>query len=138
VARPVRRPPLLGAEGRILSVVLTWVAAFVAFTLFYKGLPRGRVGWGASVRASLAAVLLWEAVRRLFGGIMIRSPAYGLLTGTLAGLVAFLLWIYFGVMVILLGAEIAAVLNGSRGSVRGPAGARLDRSVIRALDSARP
>ena len=42
------------------------------------------------------------------------SHAFGLLTGTLAGTVAVLLWIYVSVAILLMGAELAAVLNGNR------------------------
>jgi uncharacterized BrkB/YihY/UPF0761 family membrane protein len=37
-----------------------------------------------------------------------------MLTGTLAGVVSLLLWIYTAAAICILGAELAAVLNGSR------------------------
>jgi len=52
-----------------------------------------------------------EGARRLFGGLLLRSPAFGLLTGTLAGTVAFLLWVYTAVAIVLLGAEFAALVH---------------------------
>jgi len=88
--------------------------AFAAFTLLYKILPRGRVRWRIAAGASAACVVLWEVARRIFGGLLERSPGYGLLTGSLAGIVAFLLWVYTAVALLLFGAEVAAVLNGNR------------------------
>ena len=81
----------------------------------------GRVAWGASARAAIPAVLLWEAARLGFGGLLLRSPLYGLLTGTLAGIVTLLVWIYVAVVLALYGAEVAALLNGSRSRRAPPA-----------------
>ena len=92
------------------------VATLLAFTAFYKLLPRGVVRWRAAGTGGLLALVLWECARRLFTTLLARSPAFGLLTGTLAGVVAFLAWIYTAVAIVLLGAELSAVLNGNRGS----------------------
>lgn len=92
------------------------VATLLAFTAFYKLLPRGAVRWRAAGTGGLLALVLWECARRLFTTLLARSPAFGLLTGTLAGVVAFLAWIYTAVAIVLLGAELSAVLNGNRGS----------------------
>ena len=45
---------------------------------------------------------------------MDRIDVFAHVTGTLAGMVAFLLWIYVSVAIVLVGAELAAVLNGNR------------------------
>jgi uncharacterized BrkB/YihY/UPF0761 family membrane protein len=89
-------------------------AAFLAFAVLLKLLPRGRVRWGCTVPAAAVALVLWELARSTFGKILLQSPAFGLLTGALAGIVAFLVWIYTAVAICLFGAEIAAVLNGNR------------------------
>ena len=65
--------------------------------------------------AAAFSVVALELGRRLFGRLLERSPAFGVLSGSVAGIVAFLLWIYTAVAVVLLGAELAAVLNGNRG-----------------------
>jgi membrane protein len=110
----------LGSYAGLLAV------SFLIFVFFFKFLPRTRVSWRAAAWGGLLALVLWEGARRLFGFVLLRSPALGLLTGTLAGIVTFLLWIYTAVAVVLLGAELAALVNGSRGPAEGE----------RALDSA--
>lgn len=95
----------------------TWTrmgATFAALAFLYKILPRGRVSVRAACQAAGISTLFWELARRLFGVVLDRSPGYGILTGSLAGIVAFLLWVYTASAVVLLGAEIAAVLNGNR------------------------
>jgi membrane protein len=90
------------------------LATFLVFAAFYKLLPRGTVAWGSAARGAAVALGLWECARRLFTMVLARSPAFGLVTGTVAGVVAFLAWIYTAVAVVLLGAELSAVLNGNR------------------------
>ena len=63
---------------------------------------------------AVMATVGWEGARQLFGLLLQSSPAFGLLTGTLAGVLAFLFWIYTGLAIVLLGAQFAAVLNGDR------------------------
>ncbi len=103
-----------GARELRLTAAVYPAVSFLAFFFFYKVLPRGRVRWSSAAGSALFSVLLWEAARRTFGGMILRSHAYGLATGTLAGVVAFLLWVYAGVAVTLLGAELCALLNGNR------------------------
>jgi membrane protein len=87
---------------------------FVVFTLFYKWLPRGKVAWSAAGRAAAVAVVLWDFARRFFGGLLASSPAFGLFSGALAGIVAVMGWVYVAVAVTIYGAEVAALLNGNR------------------------
>ena len=100
--------------GTLLSYLALLAASYLTFLLFFKWLPRTRVSWRAAGAGALLSVVLWDGARRLFGGILLRSPAFGLLTGTLAGIVGFLLWIYTAVAIFLLGAELAALVNRSR------------------------
>jgi membrane protein len=109
--------PWLGPLGRAISYAVHLGLNFGAFAAFYKVLPRGRVRWHAVGWSAATAVALWEAARRVFGRLLLDTPAYGEVTGTLAGIVAVLLWIYTAVAVTLYAAEVAAVLNGNRDSV---------------------
>jgi membrane protein len=107
-------PAFLSPRAHVVSAAALLIVTFVVFTLFYKWLPRGKVSWAAAARAAVVAVVLWEGARRAFGGLLARSPAFGLFSGALAGIVAVLGWIYVAVAVTIYGAEVAAILNGSR------------------------
>ena len=115
-------PPVFGAGVRWLSYLAMLLVAFATFTAFYKMLPRGRVRWSSAAAGGALALVLWEAARRLFGWFLLKSPTFGLLTGTLAGIVAFLLWTYTAVAVCLYGAEFASILDGRRSGPRAGAG----------------
>ena len=118
-------PRFLSPTARLFSFLGLVAVTFGVFTLFYKTLPRGRVHWGAAARAALIAVVLWEGARQVFGGLLVKSPTFGFLSGALAGIVAFLAWIYVAVVVIIYGAEVASILNGNRRSDAGRAGTGL-------------
>ena len=107
-------PPSLSPRAHFVSMVALLGVSFAVFTLFYKLLPRGKVAWSSSAKAAVVAVVLWEGARRVFGGLLARSPTFGFFTGSLAGIVAFLAWVYVAVAVTIYGAEVAALMNGNR------------------------
>jgi membrane protein len=109
-------PPSLSPRASVVSGTAFLLVTYVVFTLFYKWLPRGRVSWSAAGRAAAVALVLWEGARHLFGSLLARSPAFGFFPGALAGIVAVLGWVYVAVAVTIYGAEVAALLNGSRGN----------------------
>ncbi len=119
--------PLLGQLGEMLglppmpellaylgSALVSPALTFIVFYLFYRFLPSGRVRSGPAAAGALLATVGWEGARQLFAVLLQISPVFGLLAGTLAGVLTFLFWIYTGLAIVLFGAELAAVLNGDR------------------------
>jgi len=96
---------LAGSFSRALIVL----APLALFATFYKVLPRGRVRWRSAGWGALLALALWEAARRVFGRVLVHSPALGLFSGVLSAMVTVLLWVYASVALVLLGAEFAAL-----------------------------
>jgi membrane protein len=126
-------PASFSPRAHFVSSAALLVVTFGVFTLFYKWLPSGKVAWWAAGRAAAVAVVLWEGARHVFGGLLASSPAFGLFSGALAGIVAILGWIYVAVAVTIYGAEVASLLNGGRGEpvVRPPqrsGGSRVTKS----------
>ncbi len=96
---------LAGSLSRSLIVL----APLVLFATFYKILPRGKVRWRSAGWGAWLALVLWEAARRVFGRVLVHSPALGLFSGALSAMVTVLLWVYASVALVLLGAEFAAL-----------------------------
>jgi len=107
-------PPMPDPLAYLASTLVSPTLTFIVFYLFYRLLPSGRVRRGPAAAGAVMATVGWEGARQLFGLLLQSSPAFGLLTGTLAGVLAFLFWIYTGLAIALLGAQFAAVLNGDR------------------------
>jgi membrane protein len=107
-------PPMPDPLAYLGSSLVSPALTFIVFYLFYRLLPSGRVQRGPAAAGAVMATVGWEGARQLFGLLLQSSPTFGLLTGTLAGVLAFLFWIYTGLAIVLLGAQFAAVLNGDR------------------------
>ena len=90
----------------------------VLFTL-YKFIPEVKVYTKGAAIAAAVAALFWEVFKRLFAFYVANISAVGivlsrLLAGTLTSIIFFLLWISFSMVILLWGAELAAVLNERR------------------------
>jgi membrane protein len=88
---------------------------FVLFCL-YKFIPEVKVHTRAAAIAAIISALLWEAFKRLFAFYVAHFSAIGIvlsrfLKGTLTSIIFFLMWISFSLVILLWGAELAAVLN---------------------------
>jgi len=108
-------PPLPAPLTGWLSFALYTVITYSIFVAFYRVLPAGKTQWRSAALGALVALVMWEVARQVFGRLLAGSHSYGLLTGTLAGLVAFLIWVYTAVAILLFGAELAGVVDGRRG-----------------------
>jgi membrane protein len=90
----------------------------VLFTL-YKFIPEVKVYTKGAAIAAAVAALFWEVFKRMFAFYVANFSAVGivlskLLAGTLTSIIFFLLWISFSLVILLWGAELAAVLNERR------------------------
>lgn len=101
------------------------VVSTVMYTLIYRFLPAGRVTWKSAAVGALFSAVAWEIAKKGFAVYLLR-PNHSLYGG-LADLIIFVLWIYYSMMILLLGAEVgstytAEVENARRTSLRRTAG----------------
>jgi membrane protein len=78
--------------------------------LLLRTLPNTRVPARAAMIATLAVTVAWEGARWLFTAYVVTFRTYGSLYGSLGGAVAALVWIYYSMVIFVLGAELAAVV----------------------------
>jgi membrane protein len=117
--------------GRALETLMLRLAPVViellAFTAIYRTVPHRTVHWRHAFAGALLAVVLFEVVKGSLGLFVGNFPAYKVY-GTLAAIPIFLLWIFLGWVVILLGASFASSLSAFRyqpASMRLPEGYEL-------------
>ena len=115
-----------GTAGRLpplLRLPLPFLLTVTGFYFLYAVLPGVRIGPSAALRAAAATGLLWEGAKvglSLYASRVFSSSVVGRLYGSLSLLPVALLWIYYSWVLVLLGAEAAAVLHeGSKGPRRG-------------------
>ncbi|MGQ9800366.1 MAG: YihY/virulence factor BrkB family protein [Candidatus Saccharicenans sp.] len=88
---------------------------FFLFTL-YKFIPEVRVHTRSALLAAAITAFFWELFKRGFAFYVIHFSAVGIvlskiLAGTLTSVIFFLLWISASLVIMLWGAELAAVMN---------------------------
>jgi len=86
------------------------------FYILYKFIPEIKVHNRAALIPAAVAALLFEVFKRAFAFYVVHFSAVGivmnkLLQGTLTSIIFFLLWITSSMLILLWGAELAAVLN---------------------------
>jgi membrane protein len=98
---PIRLP--------IVTVLFEVIAVLVnglLFTIVYKFLPAAPSTWRSAGIGGVAASVLFEVAKKSMAVFLLR-PDHGIYGG-LADLIVFSLWIYYSMIILLLGCEIAA------------------------------
>ena len=102
----------------------SWIAPFlleaVGFLLFYRLIPTRPVRWSDAAIGAVIAGVLFELLKRGFGFYLGMLTGYQTVYGALATLPIFLVWMYLGWLVVLIGAEITASLPEWRSGRRDP------------------
>ena len=99
-----------------LKYVIPYVLTFLMFYILYKYIPEVKVHTRAGLIPAAVAALLFEVFKRAFAFYVVHFSALGIvlskiLQGTLTSVLFFLLWISSSMVILLWGAELAAVLN---------------------------
>lgn len=93
--------------------LLPWAISSLGFALLYRFLPRTPVRWRDALAGGLFAALLFELAKYLFAWAAAKT-SYALIYGAFAAVPLFLLWVHTTWMILLTGAEIAALLGLNR------------------------
>ena len=97
---------------RAASSVVPAVFTFLLFAGLYLWAPTVTVSRRAAVWTALIAAIAWEVVKNGFAWYMGSGLAqYELVYGSLAAVVALMLWIYLAASIVLFGAHLAAALS---------------------------
>ena len=128
--------------GNLFFTALSLVLTTVMFTLLYVIVPNRSVQWHDALAGGVFAALAFELSKRMFAFFVANFPTYTIVYGALAAIPIFLLWIYVGWLIVLMGAVLAASLPVVRHErwwhVAAPGSAFVDAmSLLRVLVEAR-
>jgi len=103
-------------DNFLIQYIIPLALTFLFIFTLYKFIPEVKVHTSIAALAALVSAVLWEAFKRVFAYYVANFSAIGivlsrLLKGTLTSIIFFLLWISFSLVILLWGAELAAVLN---------------------------
>jgi len=77
------------------------------FTFFYKFLPNTRVHMSSALVGGVSAAILWGIGGEVFAKFVAESAKYSAIYSSFAVLILFLLWLYVGWLIVLIGAQIS-------------------------------
>jgi membrane protein len=81
------------------------------FALSYKLLSRRKLTFRRVLVGGFIATILWEILKHLFGVYIVRIKLYSIIYGSIGSLILLMLWLYYSILVYLIGAEIAMELE---------------------------
>ena len=110
----------LSAAVRVYAAVAPFILEAVGFLLFYRLIPTRPVRWMDAATGAVIAAGLFEVLKHGFGIYLGFLGTYQTLYGALATLPFFLIWMYLGWLVVLIGAEVTASLPEWRSGRRDP------------------
>lgn len=97
-------------EGAIISGLIELGAVAVSALMYavtYKFLPSADISWKAALVGGIGAAIAFEVVKKGLSVYLLKPNKS--LYGELGNLIAFVLWVYYSMMILLLGAEASAV-----------------------------
>ncbi|MBR4748318.1 MAG: YihY/virulence factor BrkB family protein [Abditibacteriota bacterium] len=96
---------------RILAIVGSYLVYFLAFLFIYWFLVRIQVAVQSVIAASLAGAVIWGVSKSIFSWFLISFAQYSRIYGPVAGIMVFLIWMYFSVVIIIFCAEVGYAVN---------------------------
>jgi YihY family inner membrane protein len=110
--------PPVGLSGAVLYV-LGVVGLALLLTALYVVLPVGHVRFGHALIGGVTATLLWEVARRVLVWYFARLSMVNLIYGSMAAAIVVLLTLEAASVVLLVGAQVIAEIDRTRGPARG-------------------
>lgn len=77
------------------------------FTFFYKMIPNTHVQVRSALVGGVSAAILWIIAEEVFAKFVVTSAKYSAIYSGFAVLILFLLWLYVGWMIVLIGAQFS-------------------------------
>jgi membrane protein len=96
-----------GTVMLIMLRIVPYVTLWGAFTFSYLFIPNTRVRLRSALVGGLVAAILWQTVGWGFATFVASSTRYYAIYSSFAILLLFLLWLYVGWVIVLLGAQVS-------------------------------
>lgn len=93
---------------RVALNMIPLLLLMLLFAILYKALPDRTVPWKSAFVGATVAAILWQLSLLGFGSYVAHFHSYDRLYGPLGGLVILVVWCYYSMVIMLLGAEITA------------------------------
>lgn len=107
--------------GPLLRFLLKYLVPFLStlcmFFVIFLVVPNRKIRTGAAFQAACFTGVMWEAAKQCFGWYVMHLGRFSMVYGSLSALAIFLLWVYYSSAILVLGGEVAFLLEtGKRGN----------------------
>jgi membrane protein len=117
VAQSYRISPFLNVAPILRFVIKYSIPFFFTFWmcfLIYKIVPNKKIYFKNAFQAALFTSIFWEVAKQLFGWYILHLGKFSMIYGSLSAVAIFFLWIYYSSGILLLGGEVAFLLEEKR------------------------
>ena len=94
----------------LIPFFLTYSMCF----LIYKIIPSRKIYFKTALQAACFTSLFWEVAKQLFGWYVLHLGRFSMVYGSLSTLAIFFFWIYYSSAVLLVGGEVAFLLEKTK------------------------
>lgn len=99
--------PYMGELIRLVGLLVPSLMIIAAFTFVYILVPNTRVRFGSALYGAVIAGILWRITGALFASFASGSTSYTAIYSGFAIILLFMIWLYLGWLILLIGASIA-------------------------------
>ena len=100
------------AVRKLFLELLPYLASFSSFLLLYLVVPNTSVHFWSALSGAMIAAILFELSKSAFALYFTHFPVYQAIYGALAIIPLLFIWVYVSWVVVLVGAQVAASLDG--------------------------
>ena len=104
---------LLKSIWDIFRRILPVFSAFVLFTVIYRYMPSYRISFKAALPGTISSTIGWYALSLGFSYYVNNYASYSITYGSIGGIIALLIWLYWSSTIVLLGAEINSLTGAN-------------------------
>ncbi len=98
----------LAPVTRMVFAVFPVLTTTLLFSWLYREIPSCKVSAAAAVRGAAAASVGWEITKIAFAFFVAKYAGFESIYGPLSGLVILVVWVYYSMVILLLGVEVSA------------------------------
>ncbi|WP_330925345.1 YihY/virulence factor BrkB family protein [Candidatus Sororendozoicomonas aggregata] len=99
--------PFMGSLIEVIGFLVPWLVMAAAFTFIYFYMPNTRVNIGSAFIGGLITAIAWKVMGLLFSSFIAGSTSQTAIYSAFASAIAFMIWLYLGWLMLLIGASIA-------------------------------
>ncbi len=90
-----------------MTALMPFVLICLGFTFLYKFVPHTQVSFASALVGGVTGGILWKIVGVLFASFVAGATRYSAVYSSFAILILFLIWLYVGWLIVLVGAQVA-------------------------------